>query len=68
MLSKFKKIEFRGYFTHRLATKKNKSVEPKQSLLSQIVAYTSRPLHTYAQAGLPSDNEKNPNICLKSNL
>ncbi len=29
--------------------KKNKSVEPKQSLLSQIVAYASRPLHTDAQ-------------------
>ncbi len=31
------------------STKKNKSVEPKQSLLSQIVAYASRPLHTNAQ-------------------
>ncbi len=30
------------------STKKNKSVESKLSLLSQIVAYTSRPLHTNA--------------------
>ncbi len=31
------------------STKKNKSVEPKHSLLSQIVAYASQPLHTNAQ-------------------
>ncbi len=42
-----KKIEFAGYFTHGLVLqKKNKSIQPKQSLLSQIVAYASRPLST----------------------